>query len=160
MRARAPWMSEGWRGHALECHPVLGSQLLQLSHDTVRYCRNAWCTTTFQVRTENEEGPDGKNRRTLCEQAVHHALDELELVLERVVDEVGVYQDSVRRSECGVVREEETGRCCLTAETNSEGSIRSIGRQGGEDVWRSRKGCRRARRTRLASRPPSPPASS
>lgn len=47
-------------------------------------------------------------RLTLCHQAVHHALDELDLVLDAEVDKVGVDKHAVRGAEVCVVREEET----------------------------------------------------
>lgn len=48
--------------------------------------------------------------QTLSVQAVHHALHELDLVLQREVDKVRVNDNSVRRPERRVVLEEH-GRC-------------------------------------------------
>lgn len=44
---------------------------------------------------------------TLGEKAVHHALDKLELVLERVIDEVGINKNAVGRTKSRVVAQEE-----------------------------------------------------
>lgn len=70
----------------LERHPVLGPQLLQLAHDAVRDVGDA-----------------------LGVEAVHHALDHVHLVLDREVDEVGVDEDVIGRTQLGVVGEEEGG---------------------------------------------------
>ena len=67
-----------------------------------------------------QSGSDGRCGLTLCEQAVHHSLYELELVLERVVDKVGIDEHAVRRAEGRVVRQEERRRRLRTA-VGSEG---------------------------------------
>jgi len=64
-------------------HLELGAKLLQLSHDTVRDAGNR-----FGVET------------------VHHALDQLDFVLDGKVDKVGIHQDPVWRSKSRVVVEE------------------------------------------------------
>lgn len=66
-----------------QSHLELGAQLLQLGHDTVRDTGDR-----FGVET------------------VHHALDQLDFVLDREVDEVGIHQDPVWRSKSRVVVEE------------------------------------------------------
>ena len=74
---------------------MLGAQLLQLRHHTV-----------------------GDVRDALGVEGVHHVLDNVHLVLDGEVDEVGVDQNVERRPKLGVVLEEEgTGAldmlCCL-----------------------------------------------
>ena len=66
--------------------PVLLPQLLQLGHDAV--------------------GDDGDAFRV---QAVHHRAQQLQLVLHRVAEEVGVDEDRIRRDEGRVVLVEERG---------------------------------------------------
>ena len=55
----------------------------------------------------------GDARDALGVQAVHHALHEVDLVLDRVVDEVCVDEDVVRGAEALVPAEEEGGGRCL-----------------------------------------------
>ena len=62
-------------------------ELLQLGHHAVGHARDA-----------------------LGVQAVHHALHQVDLVLDRVVDKVGVDEDVVGRAEALVPAEEEGGR--------------------------------------------------
>lgn len=74
---------------------MLGPQLLKLSHDAVCDVRDA-----------------------LCIEGVHHVLDDVHLVLDGEVDEVGVDQDVERGPKLGVILEEERTRtldmfCCL-----------------------------------------------
>ncbi len=69
-----------------ECDSVLDSELLQLGYDAV--C-DVW--------------------DALAQQAVHGGLEDVELVLDRKVDEVGVEQDSVGWTERSVVGEEHAG---------------------------------------------------
>lgn len=45
-------------------------------------------------------------RRTFRIEAVHHALNQLDLVLQAKVDEVGIHEHTVRRSQRRVVLEE------------------------------------------------------
>ena len=66
--------------------PVFLPQFLQLGHDAV--------------------GDDGDAFRV---QAVHHGAQQLELVLHRVAEEIGVDEDGVGRDEGGVVLVEEGG---------------------------------------------------
>ena len=63
---------------------VLGPELLQLTHDTVSYVRYA-----FGI------------------QAVHHRLNNVQLVLYREVDEVCVHKDVVGWTKLSVVLEEQ-----------------------------------------------------
>ena len=72
---------------SLQRQPILGAQLFELGQDAIRHGRNAF-----------------------RHQAIHHSLDELDLVLYGKVDKVGVDQDAVGRAEGGVVGEEEGGR--------------------------------------------------
>mmetsp|Transcript_3231 Transcript_3231/g.7503 ORF Transcript_3231/g.7503 Transcript_3231/m.7503 type:complete len:225 (+) Transcript_3231:1382-2056(+) len=82
-RVRAGQADEaGVLGHP-QRHPVLLPQLLELRHDAV-----------------------GDVRHALRVQAVHHALDEVDLVLDGKVDEVCVHNHVVGRAQRGVVLEE------------------------------------------------------
>ena len=74
---------------------MLGAQLLQLRHHAV-----------------------GDIRDALGVEGVHHVLDDVHLVLDGEVDEVGVDQDVERGPKLGVILEEERTRtldmfCCL-----------------------------------------------
>ena len=74
---------------------MLGAQLLQLRHHAV-----------------------GDVRDALGVEGVHHVLDNVHLVLDGEVDEVGVDQDVERGPKLGVILEEESTRtldmfCCL-----------------------------------------------
>ncbi len=51
----------------------------------------------------------------LCQQAVHHRLEDVHFILNRVVDEVGVNENLVGRAELHVVGEEETHSFLLHA---------------------------------------------
>ena len=62
---------------------MLGPQFLKLRHDTIRDVRDAFCI-----------------------EGVHHVLDDVHLVLDGEVDEVGVNQDVERGSKLSVVLEE------------------------------------------------------
>ena len=81
---------EGWRDyvpwilHDPQGDPVLGAELLQLSHHAV-----------------------GDVRDTLGVERVHHVLDYVHLVLDREVDEVGIDEYVEGRAELGVVLEEQ-----------------------------------------------------
>lgn len=65
---------------------VFLAQLFQLRHDAISDTRNA-----------------------LRQQTIHHRLVNLQLVLDREVDKVGIYENMVRRSQLSVVLEE---HCC------------------------------------------------
>lgn len=65
----------------------LGAQLLKLGHDTV-----------------------GNHGNTLGEQAVHHAADKVNLLLDAKVEKIGIDNDLVGRLDGLVVLEEERGR--------------------------------------------------
>ena len=67
--------------------PVRLAELLELGHHAVAYVGYA-----------------------LGIHAVHHGLDDVQLVLDGEVDEVRVDEDVIRRAELGVVREEESAR--------------------------------------------------
>lgn len=67
--------------------PVLGAELLELGHDAA-----------------------SNNGGALGEQAVHHALEQRQLALDRVAQEVGVDQHAVRRHQRLVVLEEQLRR--------------------------------------------------
>lgn len=67
-----------------QCDPVFRAELFQLRHDAI--------------------GDDGD---TFGVEAVHHCLEQLELVLDGVGEEVRVDEDGVGRDEGGVVLEEE-----------------------------------------------------
>jgi len=64
-------------------NPVSVAQLLKLSHNAVRNTRD-----------------------TLGVEAVHHAADEVELVLQAEVDEIGVDENAIGRYQGGIVCEE------------------------------------------------------
>ena len=68
-------------------NPMLGSQFLELRHDTIRDVRDA-----------------------LCIEGVHHVLDDVHLILDGEVDEVGIDQDVERGAKLSVVLEEECAR--------------------------------------------------
>lgn len=53
----------------------------------------------------------GDARDRLGVQAIHHALDQLDFVLQTKVDKVGIHQDSVGRTKGSIVLEEERGGC-------------------------------------------------
>jgi hypothetical protein len=60
-------------------------------------------------------GERGKRRGralTFRIQAIHHPLDQLDLVLQAKVDEIGIDQHTIRRTKRSVVTEEETGGLC------------------------------------------------
>eukprot|EP00578_Thalassiosira_sp_NH16_P001048 CAMPEP_0181138512 /NCGR_PEP_ID=MMETSP1071-20121207/34288_1 /TAXON_ID=35127 /ORGANISM="Thalassiosira sp., Strain NH16" /LENGTH=163 /DNA_ID=CAMNT_0023225357 /DNA_START=626 /DNA_END=1114 /DNA_ORIENTATION=+ len=69
-----------------QCHLVLRPEPLELPHDAV-----------------------GDARYALREEAVHHGPYDVHLVPDGKVDEVGIHEDVVGRSELGVVLEEEGG---------------------------------------------------
>ena len=79
---RLPWIFDHPKSN-----PMLGSQFLKLRHDTIRDVRDA-----------------------LCIEGVHHVLDDVHLVLDGEVDEVGVDQDVERGAKLSVVLEEECAR--------------------------------------------------
>lgn len=88
---------ESWVLGNLEREPVLWSQLFQLGENAISDGRYAWRVSA------------GKHSRlTLCHQAVHHPLHQLDLVLDGKVDEIGIDEDAVRRPEIRVVREKES----------------------------------------------------
>jgi hypothetical protein len=70
-------------------------------------------------RSSVESEPDSiwYRQLTLRHQAVHHPLDELDLVLDGKVDKVGIHQDAVRWAEVGIVRKEETGGVSALSQT-------------------------------------------
>lgn len=78
-------------------------QLLELGHDTVGHARDAF------VKRGHEAGC-GRRRRaeklTFSVEAVHHAANKLQFVLQAEVDEVGVDEDAVWRNKGGVVLQE------------------------------------------------------
>ena len=76
---------ESWIFDYSESNPVLAAELLQLRHDAV-----------------------GDVGDTLGVQTVHHALDDVHLVLDGEVDEVGVHEDVKGRPELSVILEEES----------------------------------------------------
>jgi len=65
-----------------QCHSELGTELLQLGNDCIR---NAW--------------------DAFCQQAVHHASHDIQLVFDGEIEEVGIHNDMVWRPQLGVVGE-------------------------------------------------------
>ena len=78
-RDNVPWVLDNPQGD-----PVLGAELLQLRHHAI-----------------------GDVRDTLGVEGVHHVLDNVHLVLDREVDEVGIDENVEGRAELGVVLEEQ-----------------------------------------------------
>lgn len=66
-------------------HPILGPEFLQFRHDTIS---DTGCTLSVQ--------------------AIHHGFDNVELVLDGKIDEVGIDKDLVRRSQGGIMFEEQS----------------------------------------------------
>ena len=82
------------------------SELLQLRHHAVRDAWNALGASHHE--TCKREGPRG-SLLTFGVQAVHHPANELQLILQAEVDEVGIDENAVGGHERSVVREEERG---------------------------------------------------
>lgn len=80
--------SIGWRGtkDEPESESIFLTQFLEFGHDAV-----------------------GDARDALGVESIHHAFDHIDAILEGEVDEIGVDDDSVRRDEGFVVRQEEGG---------------------------------------------------
>ena len=71
----------------LQCHSILHSKLLKLAHNAIRDVRDAF-----------------------SKQAVHTCLEDVELILDGKVDEVGIDDDPIRWSKCVIMREKQTRR--------------------------------------------------
>lgn len=97
---------------------VLWTKFLQLGQDAVGDRRDTLIISTLGHHVSVEPGGSTRKAetRTFRHQTVHHALHELDLVLNRKVDKVGIDQDTERGSEVGVVRQEQGG-----------GDLRSVG---------------------------------
>ena len=89
-------------------------------------CVCVWGGGDREEEVGGRQGYHGRSNRqrtrTLRVQTVHHGLDQLKLILNGKVDEVGVDDDVVRWTERSVVLEEERRR-----------DLRAVGRRGREE---------------------------
>ena len=90
---------------APQSYAISVTQLLQFGHDTVRDTRYTLTAIALSLCFEADQG----KRLTFSKQTIHHAANELQLVLQTEIDEVRVDEYAVRRNE-GVIMLQEHGR--------------------------------------------------
>ncbi len=72
--------------------------------------RNQWCTECLK----RHQFSFRNDRFTFRIQTIHHTLNQLQLILDRKVDEIRIHQNTVRRRQSGVVLEKHGRRDLLT----------------------------------------------
>jgi hypothetical protein len=93
-------------GNDAQCNAEFGTKFLDFSNHTI--CKDgSACAPSLALRSVARAKDVLGEKHTLCIEAIHHSLNNVDLVLDRKVDEVRINKNMVRWSKLLVVLEEQ-----------------------------------------------------